>query len=88
MTNSTAVLLTAAKSCEKKVSWEMTLALSLIRLQHPKKSSNEPDSRHGFFSFVKKVGSAIVEDYTQTCERRNREIENAIFVLKGFLMTD
>ena len=41
------------------------------------KSSNEPDSRHGFFSFVKKVGSAIVEDYTQTCERRNREIENA-----------
>lgn len=29
------------------------------------------------FFVREKVGSAIVEDYTQTCERRNREIENA-----------
>lgn len=76
MTNSTAVLLTAQNRVKKRFQ-EMTLALSLIRLQHPKKAAMSPIADMAFFSFVKKVGSAIVEDYTQTCERRNREIENA-----------
>ena len=66
----------STKSCEKKVS-ENDAGSQLNKTTTSEKSSNEPDSRHGFFSFVKKVGSAIVEDYTQTCERRNREIENA-----------
>ena len=66
----------SAKSCEKKVSGN-DAGSQLNKTTTSEKSSNEPDSRHGFFSFVKKVGSAIVEDYTQTCERRNREIENA-----------
>ena len=61
-----------AKSCEKKVSGN-DAGSQLNKTTTSEKSSNEPDSRHGFFSFVKKVGSAIVEDYTQTCERRNRE---------------
>lgn len=66
----------STKSCEKNVS-ENDAGSQLNKTTTSEKSSNEPDSRHGFFSFVKKVGSAIVEDYTQTCERRNREIENA-----------
>lgn len=66
----------STKSCKKKVS-ENDAGSQLNKTTTSEKSINEPDSKHGFFSFVKKVGSAIVEDYTQTCERRNREIENA-----------
>ena len=72
----------STKSCEKKVSGN-DAGSQLNKTTTSEKSSNEPDSRHGFFSFVKKVGSAIVEDYTQTCERRNREIENAYIRAQG-----
>lgn len=48
MTNSTAVLLTAQNRVKKRFQ-EMTLALSLIRLQHPKKAAMSPTADMAFF---------------------------------------
>ena len=48
MTNSTAVLLTAQNRVKKRFQ-EMTLALSLIRLQHPKKAAMSPIADMAFF---------------------------------------
>ena len=48
MINSTAVLLTAQNRVKKRFQ-KMTLALSLIRLQHPKKASMSPIASMDFF---------------------------------------
>ena len=48
MINSTAVLLTAQNRVKKRFQ-EMTLALSLIRLQHPKKAAMSPIADMAFF---------------------------------------
>ena len=48
MINSTAVLLTAQNRVKKRFQ-EMTLALSLIRLRHPKKAAMSPIADMAFF---------------------------------------
>lgn len=65
----------STKSCEKKVS-ENDAGSQLNKTTTSEKAAMSPIADMAFF-VREKVGSAIVEDYTQTCERRNREIENA-----------
>lgn len=70
------ILLNNAKTCEKTVSHNVN-GYQSNNTATSEKGSNESDCRHGFFSFAKKVGNAIVEDYTKMYERRKKAIENA-----------
>lgn len=77
----------STKSCEKKVS-ENDAGSQLNKTTTSEKSSNEPDSRHGFFSFVKKSAVRSLKIIPRRVSGVTEKSKMHIFVLKGFLMTD
>ena len=78
----------SVNNSENKMSRSVSNSSEVSNVPSEKSYDNVPqndtsNSERGFFSFIKKVGSAMVEDYKQTCDRRNKEIENAYMRAQG-----